>query len=176
MLEEQAFTPLLQPPEIPFPALQLALQAPGAQRGGEAARQHEDRRDEGAEDHGAHQHPGQSNGVLQAEEVELHRAPVLGQEQAQDDAAASKRDIEEQKTQQAHGFAFLLALRPLSSRTPFLSLLFAAPHCAELSSTVPSFRLACSRGIRWSCLLPVMLAASMAVALLGTLQPPAVNR
>src|SRR5690348_2387120 len=155
MLDEQTLAPLLQPPQILLTSPQIALQAPGAQRGGQAAGQQEDHRDEGADGHGGHQHPRQADGVLRAKEVEPYRTPVLDQEQSQDGAAATERDVEEQKTQQAHGLAFPLALWPLGSRAPilYLSCICRArtPRCADPPSTLPPPRLACSRGIRWSC-------------------------
>src|SRR5690242_19154330 len=98
MLDEQALAPLLQPPEILLISPQLALQTPGAHCGGEATWQQEERRGEGADGHGGYQHPGQADGVLRTKEVEPHRAPVLDQEQDQDGATDTERDIEEQKT------------------------------------------------------------------------------
>jgi hypothetical protein len=77
MSVEEASMLLLEFPQILLPLPQLVLEAPAVQHRREPARQEEDERDERAEDRRARQQPCQVDGVVQAKEGDLYRAPVL---------------------------------------------------------------------------------------------------
>jgi hypothetical protein len=130
MPSEQALALVLELPQVLLPLTQLALQAPGVHHRREATGQDEDEDEECTEGRSSHQHPGQVDGVLQPKEVDLCRAPVLGQHEEQEDSKYTEQNQAEQQTQQPHSRPFLLALRPLAVRAAVPSL-----PCAALCGT-----------------------------------------